>query len=115
MLKVIALLARKPGMSREAFIQHYESTHAPLGRRLFPQMVHYKRNYVDLSGAIIGPDAAPPDFDSVTEIWFRSRADFEAMLASHADPAIGHQIDSDEENFLDRGKTRFFIVEEHGT
>ena len=115
MFKVIALLARKPGMSREAFIRHYETTHAPLGRKLFPQMVGYRRNYVDLTGAIIAAGAGAPDFDVVTEIWFSDRASYEAMLASHAsDPAVGSLIDQDEENFLDRSKTRFFIVEEHG-
>ena len=114
MLKVVALLARKQGMSRDAFIRHYENTHAPLARRLFPQMLDYRRNYVDLAGAIIATGASVPDFDSVTEIWFRDRSDYEAMLASHADPAIGLLIDQDEENFLDRSKTRFFVVEEHG-
>ena len=113
MLKVVALLARKPGMSREDFIHHYETVHAPLARRLLPQMADYKRNYVDLGGAIIGPGTSTPDFDSVTEIWFHSRADLEAMLAPNAIPAIGEEIARDEDKFLNRGKTRFFVVEEH--
>lgn len=76
-------------------------------------MADYKRNYVDLGGAIIGLGTSAPDFDSATEIWFRSRADLEAMLALNAIPAIGEEIARDEEKFLDRGKTRFFVVEEH--
>ena len=115
MLKVIALLTRKRGMSRNDFIMHYESMHVPLVRKLFPQILDYRRNYVELSGAIIAPDAAPPDFDSITEIWFRNRDAYDAMLAARAKPSIGGQIDREEENFLDRTKTRFFIVEEHGT
>jgi len=55
-----------------------------------------------------------PDFDSITEIWFRSRDAYDAILAAHANPSIDGQIDRDEENFLDRGKSRFFIVEERG-
>jgi len=70
---------------------------------------------MELARAIIARDAAPPDFDWITEIWFRNREAYDAMLAAHANPSIGGQIDRDEENFLDRTKTRFFIVEEHGT
>lgn len=114
MLKVIALLARKPGMSREAFIRHYETTHAPLGRKLFPQMIDYRRNFIDLTGVIYGESAGPPDFDVITEIWFKDRVSYEAMLASNENPEIGSQIAVDEDNFLDRSKTRFFMVEEYG-
>ena len=115
MLKVIALLTRKPGMSRNAFIVYCESMHVPLVSRLFPQILDYRRNYVELAGAFVAPGAAPPDFDSISEIWFRNRDDYDAMLAAHANPSIGSQIDRDEENFLDRSKTRFFMVEELGT
>jgi hypothetical protein len=114
LLKVIALLTRKPGMSRNAFIVYCESMHVPLVSRLFPQIFDYRRNYVELSGAFIAPGAAAPDFDSISEIWFRSRNDYDAMLAARATPSIGSRIDRDEDNFLDRSKTRFFMVEELG-
>jgi hypothetical protein len=68
LLKVIALLTRKPGMSRNAFIVYCESVHVPLVSRLFPQILDHRRNYVELSGAMIAPGALPPDFDSITEI-----------------------------------------------
>ena len=55
---------------------------------------------------------AAPDFDVVTELWFADRAADEAMLAAHARPEVGGAIAADEENFLDRSKTRFFVVEE---
>ena len=69
---------------------------------------------MELAHVIIARDAAPPDFDSITEIWFRNREAYDAMLAAHANPSIGGQIDRDEENFLDRTKPRLLIVEEHG-
>ena len=31
MIKVVTLLTRKPGMSREAFIEHYETHHRKIG------------------------------------------------------------------------------------
>jgi uncharacterized protein (TIGR02118 family) len=114
MFKVIALLTRKPGISREAFIDYYETRHVPLIWSLFPYIAEYRRNFVDLTGAIISTGTTPPDFDSVTELWFHDRAGYDAMLNAHATTDAGDKIAKDEENFLDRSKTRFFIVEERG-
>ena len=54
------------------------------------------------------------DFDVVTEIWFADRAGYERMLAEHAKPGVGDAIATDEKNFLDSSKTRFFVVNETG-
>ena len=113
MLKVIALLTRKPGTSREAFINYYETRHVPLIWSLFPYIADYRRNYVDLTGAIINEGTSAPDFDSVTELWFNDRAGYDAMMAAHATTDAGPRVAADEENFLDRSKTRFFLVEEN--
>ncbi len=115
MFKVIALLAKKPGLTREQFIDYYENNHAPLICKLLPMTLEYRRNFLDLEGAIIFPGATAPDFDVVTEIYYKDRDAYDAMLASHAnDPSVGEAIARDEENFLDRAKTRLIIVEEHG-
>jgi uncharacterized protein (TIGR02118 family) len=114
MFKVVALLTRKQGLSREAFVEYYETRHVPLIRSLFPYIADYRRNYVDLTGAIIESGTTAPDFDSVTELWFHDRAGYEAMMKAHASSDAGPKVAQDEENFLDRSKTRFFIVEERG-
>jgi hypothetical protein len=112
MFKVISLLAKRPDLSKEAFIAYYEANHAPLIRRLFPWIVDYRRNFIDLTGCIFGANAAPLDCDVVTEIWFADRAGYDRMLAEHAKPGVGDAIAKDESNFMDSSKTRFFIVEE---
>ena len=33
MIKMIAILKRKPGMTMEEFIDHYENVHAPMNKR----------------------------------------------------------------------------------
>ncbi len=114
MFKVVALLSRRPDLPKAAFIQYYEDNHVRLIRSLFPQIREYRRNFVDLTGAIIVPGALPPDFDVITELWFDDRAGYESMLAAHANPAVAGAVAADEENFLDRTRTRFFIVEEYG-
>jgi uncharacterized protein (TIGR02118 family) len=114
MFKVVALLAKRADLSREQFIKYYESNHAPLVKSLFPWLRDYRRNFIDLAGSIIAPTAAPPDFDVITELWFQNRADYDRMMAAFNDSKVSDTVARDEENFLDRSKTRFFIVEEHG-
>lgn len=111
MIKVIALLRRKEGLSREAFIAYYETRHAPLIRSLLPCIADYRRNYVDRAGAFESAVAAI-DFDSVTEMRFASRADYDAFLAVAERPDVAATIAADEENVFDRAATRMFVVDE---
>jgi hypothetical protein len=114
MYKAIALLKRKAGLSREAFIDYDENHHAPLILATHPQICGYRRNFIDLEGAFIYPGATAPDFDVITELWYADRAAYEEAIAMFTDnPDIAARIGADEENFLDRSKTRMFIVEEH--
>jgi len=110
--KSIALLKCKPGLSREAFIDYYETRHVPLIRSLLPQICGYRRNFIHPEGAYINEAAAERDFDVITEIWFADQAAYEAAMALSAQPEIGGRIAADEENFLDRTHTRMFVVDE---
>jgi uncharacterized protein (TIGR02118 family) len=114
MFKVIVLIARKAGLSREDFMHHYETVHVPLVRKLVPQLVEYRRNYVDPAEMVVMPGAATPDFDSVTEMWFRDRAGYEELTTLNADPVKGALLAEDAALFLDAAMTRMFVVGEHG-
>jgi hypothetical protein len=114
MFKVIAYVTRKPGISRDEFKQGYESMLVPHMRKHFPQIVKYRRNYVDPSVAIIVPGATLPAIDSVTEIWYRDRAGFDAMMGAFSDPKVFATVDAIEEKILDRSKTCVVMVEETG-
>jgi uncharacterized protein (TIGR02118 family) len=118
-MKLMALAKRKPGLTFEQFREHYETRHAPLARSLLPQIKSYVRNYVrhDLSHQSAGPEPSGegPDFDVVTEFTFETREDYERLMAAYADPVIQRTIAEDEERFLDRAATRFFIVDVEGT
>jgi len=111
-VKSIALLRRRADLDRDAFIDYYETRHVPLIRSLLPGIVEYRRNFTLFDGAYVNEGAAPFDFDVVTELWFESRAAYDAAMAKVADPEIGQRIAEDEENFLDRSGTRMFLVEE---
>jgi len=112
MLKCIALLKRREGMSREAFIDYYETRHAPLIASLAPQILDYRRNFVAADGRFEFGTAI--DFDCVTELFFADRAAYELFAARCAEPEVAQRIADDEEHVFDRAASRMMIVEERG-
>lgn len=114
MIKVIALLKAKAGLTRAEFIAYYETRHAPLILSLLPEIADYRRNYADHAGAFESAMAAI-DFDSVTEMRFANRAAYDRFLARAGQPEIADAIARDEENVFDRGATRMFVVDETPT
>ena len=115
MFKVMVFLTRRGDLSREAFIDYYESRHAPLILQLMPGIRGYRRNYLQPADMILGGIAAAPDFDVVTEICFEDRAAYEAGMRAFSDPAVMQRLIADEENFLDRERMRFVAVEERAS
>jgi uncharacterized protein (TIGR02118 family) len=115
MIKTIALLKAKPGLTRAEFIHYYETKHAPLILAIAPQICDYRRNFLVTEGAIIAAGAAPRDFDVVTELWYPDAAAFAAAMAAFTDPVNARRIAQDEENVFDRAYTRFYTVEEHAS
>lgn len=111
MVKAMTLTKRKPGLSREEFIRHYEEVHVPLGLKYFPTMKRYVRNYV-----ITPPDAKELDFDCITEYWYDSMDDLEAAVRFWQSDLEGAQVVRDDElSFRDESETVWFLVEEKVT
>ena len=108
MIKAIGMMKRKPGLSREDFIRHYEEQHAPLAQRLLG-FARYVRNY-----PIPEPGAAEPPFDVITEFWFESKEAFAAAMAVNASPEA-QIIREDEARFMDTSRTVGFLVDERVT
>jgi uncharacterized protein (TIGR02118 family) len=115
MIKLIALLRKKAGMSREDFIAHYEMRHAPLAMQITAMGHDYRRNYTR-SLRVEGKEVStPPEYDVITEVWFQDQKAYEKFAASMQVPEIRAQIVADEEQFLDRSASRIFIVDEYIT
>lgn len=121
MTKLIALLKRKPGISKEDFIAHYENNHAPLILRHFgDHIIDYTRSYLDyghpLSYAGPGKEAIAGEapFDVVTTLRFRTPADLDAMMAVGRRPEVSREIAEDEEKFLDRTANQIIISPQDG-
>jgi len=116
MVKVVVMVKRKPGMSREAFIEYYETQHALLVAKHLRMFAGYRRSYM-IPGSLvqlahIAQVASPPDFDVMTEVWLRTHADFESLVTTIANPEIGRMLAEDEANLFDRSTIRMFRVEE---
>lgn len=119
MVKMVLMMRRKPGLSREAFIEHYETRHVPLAVKHLPTIAGYRRSYM-IPGSTFDAghiaDAPPlPDIDVMTEMWFRTKADHDAVGATMADPKIGALFAEDEEKLLDRANIQMFMVDERVT
>ena len=114
MLKFVALLKRRAGMSRADFIDYYERNHRLIGEKyLRGRALRYVRRYVQPMPNPITGVADEPEHDVIMEIWFADRAAFDAAMAHLAAPEIAAEIAEDEERVFDRSMHRHFFVEEH--
>ena len=109
MIKSMTLIKRKPGLSREEFVKHYEEVHALLALKHFPTFKRYVRNYI-----IALPGTEELDFDCITEIWFENIEGAMAVTEALGDykTEIGRIFLDDEEKFMDRGSGVSFFVDE---
>ena len=108
MIKAIGMMKRKPGISREEFIRHYEDVHAPLAQRLLG-FARYARNYL-----LPVPGAGEPPFDVISEFWFESKEAYARAMAFNTSPEA-RILREDEALFMDTSKTVGLLVDEHVT
>jgi uncharacterized protein (TIGR02118 family) len=107
MLKVYAFLTKREDLDTQAFIDYYENHHVPLALSLAAAPKIYKRNYVDRDDELTR-DHPAVDFDVITELVFEDRGGFLDWVAS-----LGvAEIAEDEARFLDRSRTRAYVIDE---
>jgi EthD domain len=106
--KVFAYLTKREGTTTDALIDYYENHHVPLVLSLAPVPRVYKRNYV-VGGDAANLESPAIEFDVVTEMVWDDRAGFENWITRLGVPAIAE----DEARFLDRAKTRAYVIDEH--
>lgn len=123
MLKMIATMKRKPGLTAEQFREYYETRHKKLAHHVADYIADYRRSYpvanpaepesvYNPSGAqLITPDNAP--FDCMTEIWFHDERALLGLFETMARPDVASEFEEDEKRFVDRSSTRIVICEEH--
>ena len=114
MVKVMAFISKRAGMSREAFIDYYENHHVPLICSVAPPPPRYRRSYL-VRGDAFNVESPAIDFDVVTETVFPDREALNAWVEAIYSPGIGETVRADEERFIDHAKFFVYVVEEHTT
>lgn len=104
MVKALTFIARKPGMSVEAFQEHWRTRHAEIVVKL-PGIRRYVQSHALLSGYRKGELA----YDGIAEIWFDDTGAMRA-LRERAEYAA---VQADEARFIDRARMGMIITEEH--
>jgi hypothetical protein len=105
-MKTLALIARRPDLSRAEFRDHYEEVHAPLAvRTLLEGTTRYVRHHLR------DPLFGSPAFDVVTAFWYRDAAAAGEIMRLTETPA-GEAIRRDELTFMDKPANTFFAVTE---
>ena len=113
MIKVVTLLTRKPGMSREASIEHYETHHRKIGEKYLSGFAtKYQRRYMQSAGFRKQDGDAPP-FDVLMEIWYPDQEALNGALAVLSTEEAQAEIAADEERLFDRELIRSYTVEEY--
>ena len=113
MIKVVTLLTRKPGMSREAFIEHYETHHRKIGEKYLSGFASkYQRRYLRSAG-FRGQEGDAPPFDVLMEIWYPDQDALNRALAVLSTEEAQAEIAADEERLFDRELIRSYTVEEY--
>lgn len=102
MPKVIFILHRKDGTTREQCLQYWASDRHTSIVGTIPGLTRWVQNHVDSAP---GEAAA---CDGVGELWFESDDAIQRALSS---PEMGAAIE-DAKNFLDMEKTALLVVEE---
>ncbi len=113
MLKQVLLLKRRPGMSREEFIDYYENHHSKLVEPFMTQARRYVRRYATPQKNPITGAVVELDFDVITEIWWDSREDLKAAGRKIVESGISRAIYEDEEKLFATHDNPIFFVEEY--
>ena len=112
MMKQISVMKRRPGMTMEEFIRDYEGRHAKFGEQLFAKARRYVRRYVQPENNPLTGQIVELDFDVIMEIWWDSRADFEAAMkalpSSELLPAV---VESGKKLFATSNNPAFTVIE----
>ena len=119
MIKLIFCLRRKPGMSLAEFQDYWLNRHAPLVRS-HAETLRIKR-YVQThtlddpstQQAIARARGAPENYDGVAELWWESREDMAAGVATPEGRAASIALLEDERKFIDHANSPLWLAEEH--
>jgi uncharacterized protein (TIGR02118 family) len=106
MLKLIALISRKSGLTGEEFYKYWKEKHGPLAAKIIPGLRKYIQNH------LVRLPGIKYDGDGFVELWFDNLEAYEKFLTWRQSDGAKVLLD-DEDKFMDRSKLVRYVVEEH--
>ena len=112
MIKLIALIKRRPDVTVEAFCDYYEHRHAPLFHRSIPpEVADAIKSYSQNHALELGRSSPEPVYDCVTEFGFDDLAGLRVWSDWYLGDG-GKVLRDDEENFMDPSGRVVIVTEE---
>ena len=114
MVKLIALISKKDGISDKKFRSYYENKHVPLIKNIFPSLSGYERKYLIESNMLDGEftlKSINHNFNVITELSFDNEEGLNQFFKIAAKEEIVEMIRKDEQNFLDSEKTIMYRID----
>ena len=108
MIKLVAMLKRKPGLTHEEFMDHWLNRHAPLIAST-PEIARHIVRYEQLPRTGHADWMGSDGIDGITVQWMTGPEAFEAFVS---EPKYAELIEPDEQAFLDRDAFVWMITEE---
>ena len=109
MVKVIAMMKRKPDITPEEFARYWYEEHAPLGFELLPDEIEvrgYVQNYT-----VRNPGDIEPDFDGLVEFYLDDMPAFQRWFSFFTSDAA-KRMRGDEQNFMDSSTVKVLVMRE---
>lgn len=108
MIKLVAFVKRKPGLSAEEFYEHWFNVHGPLIVGT-PELSRHIVRYEQLKRSDAAPWMGTPGYDGITIQWMESHAAFEAFVS---EPKYAELVAPDEARFIDMESIVWMITDE---
>ena len=107
MVKFVAMMKRKSGMTAEEFSQYWYEKHAPLVMEVLPGIKRYVQNHaVKLPGR-----TGEPRVDGILELWFEDLESWQRFTDWYFSDD-GKVLRDDELKFIDMSTVISFVAEE---
>jgi len=119
MIKQVVFLKKRPDMTMQEFMDYYENQHSQLSKRMgakpaLPNAQRYVRRYLTAERNPLTGEILHPGYDCIMEIWWNSRADFEAaMKGLGSNPEMLEARLEDERKVFATNSNPVCTVEEH--
>ncbi len=118
MITLFEFLKRKPGMSKEAFREHYENSHVAIAKKYSGHLfLDYKRHYINVTGSGY-PGGTMMDvmdatnYDAIGQVTLKDEAALAELNRIAQIPEVKAAFEDDEELFVDKPKLVFYICDE---